>query len=304
MTKVLDLASKMEEDISQILSRVKVFLESSENTRWVCEIEYDLENDNRKFLARPIDPGHFAHKLFFRQANRFLLQSATIVDPKRFAKELGLTDYVFLEEPSPFPLSSRPIFNLSVAKMGMKDRDASLEKICRAIDYIISCYPQQKGVIHCYDYRLQKDIMTLVKTDRFIAPLGRDRSEAIQLHNTTVKPTILLSPSMTEGVNLFQDRARFSIICKLPFPYQGDFRAQEIMKLDPGWNIYEASKTLVQAVGRGMRSEDDWCHNYVLDQAFGWFLKNAQLPKDFVNCVKSREDGISLLKRVRAKYAP
>jgi len=46
--------------------------------------------------------------------------------------------------------------------------------------------------------------------------------EVIKFHETSPHPTVLISPSMMEGVDLADDMSRFQILCKVPFPYLGD----------------------------------------------------------------------------------
>jgi hypothetical protein len=42
---------------------------------------------------------------------------------------------------------------------------------------------------------------------------------------------------------------------------------------DREWYMGKAIINLQQAVGRGMRSKDDWCCTYLLDKSFKYLLK-------------------------------
>jgi Rad3-related DNA helicase len=48
------------------------------------------------------------------------------------------------------------------------------------------------------------------------------RQAALEEHLMRPEPTVLLTPSMTEGLDLVDDLARWQVICKLPYPYLGD----------------------------------------------------------------------------------
>ncbi|MFA5733223.1 MAG: helicase C-terminal domain-containing protein, partial [Acidithiobacillus sp.] len=90
-------------------------------------------------------------------------------------------------------------------------------------------------------------------------------------HFKTKEPTVIVSPSMTEGLDLKGDLGRFAIIVKLPFLYLGDKQIARRREIDPDWYNYQTSLTLIQAMGRVMRSEDDFCSIYIMDSLFHWF---------------------------------
>ncbi len=71
---------------------------------------------------------------------------------------------------------------------------------------------------------------------------------------------------MDEGVDFPDDLCRFQVIYKMPFPYLGDKQIMTRMKRDGYWYAYKTVASLVQAYGRGMRNEDDYCNTYILDQ--------------------------------------
>ena len=90
--------------------------------------------------------------------------------------------------------------------------------------------------------------------------------EAVLKHFEEDKnPLVLVSPSMSEGVDLPYDKCRFQIIYKIPFPYLGDKQVFMRQKRDKRWYAYKTVMTLMQAYGRGMRAEDDYCATYILD---------------------------------------
>ena len=53
------------------------------------------------------------------------------------------------------------------------------------------------------------------------------------------KPSIMISPSMTEGVHLKSDLGLFAIIAKLAFPYLGDEWIKKRLELSQEWYAVE-----------------------------------------------------------------
>ena len=69
---------------------------------------------------------------------------------------------------------------------------------------------------------------------------------------------ILVSPRITEGVDLHDDLSRFQFFPKVPYPYLGDAWIKGKLERDPDWYSRETIIKLVQGAGRSIRSEDDW----------------------------------------------
>ncbi|GAH65791.1 unnamed protein product, partial [marine sediment metagenome] len=95
-------------------------------------------------------------------------------------------------------------------------------------------------------------------------------------------PLVLVSPSFGRGVDLFGDRARFQIICKIPFPDLGDKQTSKRRwsgKSGERWYLLETVRAIVQMAGRIVRSADDYGVTYILDSRFERFFK--QMHKDF-----------------------
>ena len=100
---------------------------------------------------------------------------------------------------------------------------------------------------------------------------------------------VLISPSMTTGVDLPGDLLRFQIIAKLPIPYLGDPRVAQRRRENKAIENAEISSTLIQMYGRGMRTAQDWAVTYILDKWAYYFyqsqVKRGKFPKYFVEAV-------------------
>jgi len=101
------------------------------------------------------------------------------------------------------------------------------------------------------------------------------------------KPTVLLSPSMTEGVDLKGDASRFQVICKIPYPSLGDKIVRKRMNKWKWWYPLQTSKTIIQAIGRSVRSSDDFAVTYILDSDWErFFSRNENMfPQSFKDSI-------------------
>jgi len=95
---------------------------------------------------------------------------------------------------------------------------------------------------------------------------------------------VFLSVAMDEGISLDDDAARWQVIAKAAYPFMGAKRVEYRMDELNDWTWYagQAAINLQQAVGRGMRSKDDWCHTYVLDKSAADLIdRNEYLFEDW-----------------------
>ena len=109
---------------------------------------------------------------------------------------------------------------------------------------------------------------------RLISHTSKNREEVLNYFEEDENPLVLVSPSMSEGVDLPYDKCRFQVIYKIPFPYLGDKQVDMRRRRDQKWYAYKTVMTLMQAYGRGMRAEDDSCYTYILDSDVNMILKS------------------------------
>lgn len=137
-------------------------------------------------------------------------------------------------------------------------------------NYIAECI-----VVHnCHSYKIANYLQKNINTNRFLLHDSSNRIEVYNFHLNSTNPTILLSPSFTEGIDLVDELSRFQIIVKVPYPYLGDEFIKEKMKRVPGWYEWETCRTIIQASGRSVRNNTDYCITYILDSDFDRFYKN------------------------------
>jgi Rad3-related DNA helicase len=117
-----------------------------------------------------------------------------------------------------------------------------------------------------------------------------DRSEILQKHSQTTKPTVLISPSLYLGVDLKDYLSRFQIIVKVPYPDLTDRKISAMKERDPNWYNWNTILRLVQAYGRSIRSKEDFANTYILDSSISYLIRNARemLPKWFSDAIIRR----------------
>jgi Rad3-related DNA helicase len=77
--------------------------------------------------------------------------------------------------------------------------------------------------------------------------------------------SILVGPTLIEGLNFPDDICRFQICIKVPYACLGSEYVKKKMECVPGWYEYDVLNKLCQGIGRGVRHECDWCKTYILD---------------------------------------
>ena len=116
---------------------------------------------------------------------------------------------------------------------------------------------------------------------------GADKTKILQKHAKTDKDTVLVSPSMLEGVDLKDDLARFQIMLKLPYARLDDY-TKKMMKIYEGYYEADVIMNIMQSYGRAIRTESDHAIFYILDGAFSRLLKNKKaMPTYLTEALKS-----------------
>jgi len=143
-------------------------------------------------------------------------------------------------------------------------------------------------VVHnCVNYRIAKYLVDTIASPRLLIHDSENRESMIDFHKSNPDPTVLISPSMTEGVDLADDASRFQILCKVPFPYLGDQVIQLRKDRNPCWYACQTARSVIQALGRSVRSESDHATSYILDADWHRFYSSnpSLFPKEFVEAL-------------------
>jgi Rad3-related DNA helicase len=222
-----------------------------------------------------VDPSALAEDLLFRKAKKVVLSSASL--RKKTLRLLGVeggrgNGVTVIEQESTFPLQRRPVWFWPVAKLNRGTSRSEFDRWHEAIDEVIEERLDRNGLIHTVSYERAVTIWQRSKfQDRMIIHEKKQGIEEVVAEwRKAPMGTVLLSPALTEGVNLAYQDCEYAIIAKLPFP---DFTAPLMRarsELDATYTAYLTWQALVQAVGRHMRAVDDQGETFILDSALRW----------------------------------
>ena len=99
---------------------------------------------------------------------------------------------------------------------------------------------------------------------------------------------VLMGPSLLEGLDLKDDISRFQIFFKVPYPHLGNPLIKAKMQTSNEWYDWKTGISIMQGVGRSVRSEDDWAITYILDACFRSLInKQGFFPPSFTERVKT-----------------
>ena len=224
-------------------------------------------------------------------ADKFLMMSATILDIDGFIDELGIdkSQVCVIKEESTFDPAKSPIYYMPCGSMNYQNIEESMPMVIDVTKKVLNSKPFDKGIIHTGNYKIAKQLYESIGSSRFLMKQNdRETNEWLLRRHEEPGPSVLLSPSMTTGVDLKDDLSRWQIVVKMPFGSLADERIKMKSAINYDWYACEALKTLVQACGRSTRSVDDHSVTYVLDSSFKyWVMKYKDwLPKNFLARIK------------------
>lgn len=269
----------------KLLSRYKEIL-SNLISYW-NHTKFILERDRDNITFKPLHVDKLANEVF-KYGETIVLMSATIVDHKKFAEKLGIKDYKYIEAESAFDSEKAPIRCATKFSLNYSNKNEVVPQMATLIQKLCDLHKNEKGIIHTHSM----DILNILKRNikdtkkRFLfREDGVYNKDIVDRHIDSKNNTILVSPSLTHGIDLKGDLGRFQILIKAPFLPINDSRIKLLYESDKDWYINVMLSTLVQTCGRCNRSEDDYSVTYILDKNI---LDNVmrykdRLPKYFVN---------------------
>lgn len=291
MIKKLDAAQRQYSQLLEVTHAHDIAEDEEErNRRFNSRYILITDNKTRRFKART------AKKAFQRilepYGNKFLFMSSTIINHEEFCKDLGINveEAAFFDVASEFPLDNRPIIRVPTTKMNKSwnepnrqhDRDAMEATIKRIIEF----HNEESGIIHTANFAIAKWLVDILdgEIDHHIYHHNPNtkfkRDLQIQAFQKDPKPSILISPSSTEGLDLKGDLGRFAIFAKVPYPFLGDQWIKAKFDQSQEWYNRQAIINVIQGAGRVVRSKDDDGIVYILDDCFDYLYSkwNSKFP--------------------------
>lgn len=296
--------------LTSALAPLKIFFDTHSTpdelaSRWIIS-KY---SDKNIIKLSPIYGDFLFKSCLEKMGKKFVFLSATLGSKEAFCRELGIpeSETLFIETDSPFPPAKSPVIVMPSIKLSKDVYETNAKKVGGFVDIILETHPNQRGIIHAVTYDLATKIFQGVNKENRKRLLTRDMDtlngvvdkfakypkryknpELLEIHEREVSRklgTVLMSPSMMEGVDLADDLSEFQIIIKLPWGNLGDARIKHKSQADGEWYANKMWLNILQASGRSTRHEEDSSVTYILDENFDYFYRQWEhkLPNWFKN---------------------
>ena len=255
--------------------------------------DYVLVNEKSSFKIKLL----YGKKVFndlFANNNRItkcIFLSSTILNYKQFAEDIGLDldKTAFISMDSEFPDENRPIYYVPIAKMvygwDLPENKHIRDEMSNAIINLLNDeHKNDNGVIHTGSFAITnwliKEIKTKIKHKIYSHGQEGDeaRDEVITKFSDKANKElrVLISPSVTEGLDLIDELGRFSMFVKIPYPSIGDAWVKRRMEISNMWYNIQTMKSVIQGSGRHVRTPTDYGVTYIFDSSFGGLLNRVK----------------------------
>ena len=284
---------EVKSEFESLVWKLKNVLEDLENDEpWVVsggvvsDGEYEVQ-------LKPVYADGFLEDNVWNRAENIILSTATLPyrhNPKKWLKRIGLdpSEAKIISKPMPFPAENRQIrLDHQIGKMSGGGVDDHWDDIVAKVEELSRKHDGEKGLVHTVSYdraeRLHKALPNLTMLHEQDSPLT---SEGLIKKWQRSDKQLLLSPSMTEGVDLEGDKCRWQILLKVPFRNLNDPRVDYLINEENDWEWYNdlAAREIIQSVGRAVRSKEDYATYYVFDTAFDRVM-SGRMPEWFEEAI-------------------
>lgn len=257
----------------RIFNDLRILKNSFKASEYIIE---DKVDDDKKSIIKftPLRVNLLSSNIF-DYGKKVVSLSATIIGIKNFTRILGIKsdDYDYIDIDSDFDHKKSPIRVSNNINLTRKYIDKDIVKMLESVEVILSNYNDCKGIIHTHNFSITNYIQENIDDKFRDRLLFRERGvmenhHVLEMHKNSDNPTVIVSPSMSYGVDLKDELGRFQIIVKCPWLSLVDSRVEKMSKLDYKWYVYNMLNSMVQASGRCTRNKDDYCDTYILDSSF------------------------------------
>ena len=241
----------------------------------IKQVEYDNDHIPTVIYNCVKEDYMVSHYLLKHTPHRVMM-SATVGGKTAFEENIGIK-YTTTKTskmsrvPSTFDFSKSPIRVFTKYKMTYEKKDYSFEQLKPLIYKLIHKFDGQKGIIQTGSYKNAKELYYTapeeIKKRLLIYNDSKEKNTMLRKHKAS-KDTIIIGPSLAEGIDLPDDLCRFIIILKVPYPTLTSKLVKAKMKLFPNWYASTTSNIIIQGIGRGNRNKTDYCSTFILDGCF------------------------------------
>jgi Rad3-related DNA helicase len=286
-----------EQRCQQIVENIKRAIRDTNNdSHWVVNVEGKNYGSNyvKVLELRPIYVGNFLNNFVWNRGDKRVISTATLrqrKNPEIWVQQLGLdpSKTEIINVGMTFEPSNRPvILDEMVCSMSNNGDEKNWDAIMNKLDDITKRFHNEKGICHTASYDRAKEVEDTVDPEKhpylhdnlFVHYGEKDASVVIEEWQASDND-LLLSPSLMEGIDLKDDKGRYNILMKVPYPSHDSVTNYLLNETSWGWNSYfdRAAVRVAQAYGRTTRSPDDWSNFFVLDKDYEKLKKKSQLPR-------------------------
>jgi len=279
--------AKESNKLSTWMVNAERFLDTCEVTEWVWQTGWTTYRGTtyKTLTLQPLYARFFTNDLIWSRANKFIISSATILNPNDFVYQIGLDRALKLNEikhirvPSTFPVENRPVIDVVDGKLTHNERERNIDWAVKILEVVLDEEVGKNIAVHCISYKNALEIAERINPrfkDKLIVQTPETRKDDLEefLHS---KDKIFLSVAYTEGQDWSAELCEAQVLFKVPYMYVKDRRVERrLEKREWRWYRLEALKQVIQSYGRAVRSPEDKAKFYVIDEAFIDLLKNTR----------------------------
>ena len=264
---------KYVEELNKFIYKVDNFIQDYKENKdnWSLDKIKDTEG-NIRITVEPIWVGNFMKSLIWDKYEMVILMSATFLSKEMtcFLNGIESDETVYYSIDSPFPVKNRPIYFMDIGKMSFNQKEKTFEKSSKILQKILNKYKNEKGIIHTTNYELSSWIQNRIINNRLLYHDStlESKNSVLDIHYNEDNPSVIVSPSMVTGVDLKNERARFQVLMKVPYPSLASNRNKKRMQSNKDWYGWSTVTNIIQAYGRAIRSVDDHANFIILDSCF------------------------------------
>jgi Rad3-related DNA helicase len=278
--------------VKDVLCKVEDYIEIIEKSglHYMIKAMNDTEATFNCLDEKYLMKKHFLDRFGFK-----LLMTATMGSRTEFESSIGVKKSFYRKMESTFDYTRSPIYFYPTRRMGKKDIDSNMTWLIKTVSDIMDAHPTESGVIHSGSYELgNKLLYKLPKAKQKRIHVYRGTEEKMDSLKKFIETpgNILIGPSLLEGLDLKDDKSRLQIFLKVPYPNLGDRYVAEKMKYSKGWYSWKTCTSILQGIGRSVRSEEDWAVTYFLDGCLTDLITRSadNFPDEFLERIIIKEE--------------
>ena len=281
---IVDISRKDNEHVKKLKCKIDLENKSSRITKFLADYEknasnwvLDVDKKTNSYSLQTVWAREHIASTIWDKYDKVIFLSGTILNKELFCFVNGLnaTKTHYYNLPSSFPIKNRPIYYMPVGRMSYKEKSKTIVDIGTYVNKILKKYKGKKGIIHTNTFEIANYLKENVKTDRFLFHDDGDRDYMLKKHYNSDEATVIVSPSMTTGIDLKDDYGRFGVMTKIPYPSLESNKNKARLSTNQDWYNYMTVLAIIQAYGRNVRSETDYADFIILDSCFSDIMRNC-----------------------------